>query len=59
MKYQNHKYTEENRQESEMEVISEGRNFLLVKDESLNEVLEVLERFFPYSIKVQNERYRR
>uniref|UniRef100_A0A8D8P757 (northern house mosquito) hypothetical protein n=2 Tax=Culex pipiens TaxID=7175 RepID=A0A8D8P757_CULPI len=51
MKFQNQKYPGHSEKESIMEIISEGRNFQLVKDESLHEVLEVLQKFFPYSIK--------
>lgn len=34
-----------------METISEGRNFMLVKDDVLPELLQTLEHYFPHSIK--------
>lgn len=34
-----------------MEIIAEGKNFVLVKEEDLHEVLKVLEKYFPFAIK--------
>lgn len=36
-----------------MEIIPEGKHFVLVKEEDLHEVLKVLEKYFPYAIKVR------
>lgn len=35
-----------------MEVLPEGKNFRLVKDEELPEICEVLEKYLPEALKV-------
>lgn len=35
-----------------MEVLPEGKNFRLVKEEELPEIIEVLEKYLPESLKV-------
>jgi hypothetical protein len=37
----------------EMEIIAEGKNFRLVHDDELASILEVLEKYLPYSLKVR------
>lgn len=36
----------------EMEIKSEGRNFRMVSDDELPKILETLEKYLPYSMKV-------
>lgn len=37
----------------EMEIKSEGRNFRMVSDDELPKILETLEKYLPYSMKVR------
>lgn len=39
---------------SEMEIIQEGRNFRLIQDSELSDVLVILGRYLPESLKVYN-----
>ena len=42
-----------------MEVISEGKNFRLVQEHELHDVMKVLEKHLPYALKVRKFKHKK